>query len=167
MNTSEYVENNSRRSYDTLLRDLELGVLIPALQDLLARMRARLGSPDTPVNGEQARADIVCEYPDAYVEPYTEFFAALARFAERGQQLVIDLDLPLQNELLVVSGWCDRLQQTAQILGAMAEHQRTGAPHDPEQITSDFQRKTDQQWADELDRATPPDVEWMSDLVVR
>ncbi len=36
-----------------------------------------------------------------------------------------------------------------------------------EQITQDFVRKTDEQWAGELQTATPVDVPWMQDLVVR
>jgi hypothetical protein len=36
-----------------------------------------------------------------------------------------------------------------------------------EKITENWQRLTDQQWATELEAATPADVPWMSDLVVR
>lgn len=36
-----------------------------------------------------------------------------------------------------------------------------------EQVTEQFQRKTDEEWQKELQNATPPDVPWMSDLVSR
>jgi hypothetical protein len=36
-----------------------------------------------------------------------------------------------------------------------------------EQTTSDFVRKTDEQWASELAAVTPSDVTWMRDLVAR
>ncbi|WP_441291732.1 DUF3160 domain-containing protein [Sorangium sp. KYC3313] len=36
-----------------------------------------------------------------------------------------------------------------------------------EKITGDFQRMTDEAWADELHQATPDDVAWMKDLVSR
>ena len=73
----------------------------------------------------------ICEYPDAYVDPYPEFFAALVRFAERGQALVAELDLPLDGD---VADYFERLRSAATILGEMAERQRSGAPHDPEHI---------------------------------
>jgi hypothetical protein len=216
-------------------------------------------------------AGVICEYPDAYVEPYPQFFAALVRFAEHGLQLLTDLALPLRNETQIVSAYFDRLRGAASILQAMAEHQRTGAPHAPEhiafinravrtehagggcgsaanadavdasgwyadlflevadrvaydpniadvhtqptlvppadgtivgyilhvgtgmprlmvvvadtctgprayaglatsyfeQITENFDRLTDERWADQLDQATPEDVPWMTDLVAR
>ncbi len=36
-----------------------------------------------------------------------------------------------------------------------------------EQITNDFKRMTDQEWSSQLQAATPADVPWMQDLVVR
>ncbi len=36
-----------------------------------------------------------------------------------------------------------------------------------EQVTENFQRKTDEEWAQDLQSATPADVPWMSDLVSR
>ena len=73
----------------------------------------------------------ICEYPDAYVEPYPEFFAALVRFAEHGQQLVGELGLSLTGD---VGTYFDNLRTTASILGDMAAAQRSGEPHDPEHI---------------------------------
>ncbi|XYH95868.1 DUF3160 domain-containing protein [Sorangium sp. So ce1128] len=36
-----------------------------------------------------------------------------------------------------------------------------------EKITGDFERMTDQEWAGEIQNATPDDVPWMKDLVSR
>jgi len=73
----------------------------------------------------------ICEYPDAYVDPYPEFFAALVRFAERGLALVAELGLPLDGS---VADYFERLRSAATTLGEMAERQRAGAPHDAEHI---------------------------------
>jgi hypothetical protein len=73
----------------------------------------------------------ICEYPDAYVDPYPAFFAALVRFAEHGQTLVANLGMPLDGR---VAAYFESLRSSATILGQMAERQRSGAPHDPEHI---------------------------------
>lgn len=67
-----------------------------------------------------------CEYPDGYVEPYPQFFAAIAAFAARGSQAMTDLGL--------APTYFDGLAATAQTLGAIAEHERTGTPLDAAQI---------------------------------
>lgn len=36
-----------------------------------------------------------------------------------------------------------------------------------EQITDNFKRMTDQEWSSQISAATPADVPWMQDLVVR
>lgn len=207
----------------------------------------------------------ICEYPDAYIEPYPAFWTALAKFADHGKALVTELELPTGNFETSVEDYFTHLSEVATRLGAMAEHQRTGAPHsaediafinqavrvqrgggcggptdgvnasgwyadlfltaadrvayDPsiadvhtqptdengeivgrvlhvgtgmprlmvvtadtcagprayvgmassyfERITDDFDRLTDEQWSEELQTATPEDVAWMSELVVR
>ncbi len=74
-----------------------------------------------------------CEYPDAYVDPYPEFFQAVVKFAERAQALLAGL------------GLADGLGQKAQdyfarvarinlTLAEMAEAQRTGMPHSAEHM---------------------------------
>lgn len=77
----------------------------------------------------------VCEFPDAYVEPYPEFFFAIARYAERGRALVADLDSesPIEGAE-VVSTYFENTTRIATLFGEMAEAQRTGMPHSPEQI---------------------------------
>jgi hypothetical protein len=78
---------------------------------------------------------VACEFPDAYVEPQPEFFSRLVTFAERGQTLVASLDLSGAGELAErVPAWFDRLRSIASRLERMAQHQRTGAPHDAADI---------------------------------
>lgn len=78
-----------------------------------------------------------CEYPDAYVEPYPEFFTKLGAFATRGAELVQSLELSAQaysSGGKQVEDYFKNLAQIAGTLGKMAENQRTGAPHSAEQI---------------------------------
>lgn len=78
----------------------------------------------------------VCEFPDAYVDPYPELFAAIARFAERGQVLIGQFDLPAGSSGLLASvdGYFAGLGAVAMTLQEMAEHQRTGTPHTSEHL---------------------------------
>jgi hypothetical protein len=70
-------------------------------------------------------------------------------------------------KVLHVGPWCPRLM--------VATVDRCGAPSAYvglvsayfEKTTSDFQRLTDEDWSTELEKATPADVSWMADLVVR
>jgi hypothetical protein len=70
-----------------------------------------------------------CEYPDAYVEPYPEFFARLAAFATKGATLTASLPPGLG-----FAAYFEQLRSSASTLEAMAKNQRTGAPHSAEQI---------------------------------
>jgi hypothetical protein len=202
-----------------------------------------------------------CEFPDAYVDPYPKFYAAVARFAEKGAAVVGELDLSGAEWLAPqIQGYFARLGDVAKTLEGMAEHQRTGTPFTQEQldfvnravavqlgcgdpagaegwyadlfydvlkgveldptiadvhtqptdeagnevgrvlhvgtglpramvvtvetcsgprayaglassyferVTEDWERLDDETWAAELEDATPADVPWMSDLVVR
>jgi hypothetical protein len=76
-----------------------------------------------------------CEFPDAYVEPYPQFFANLKQLAERGKVLVSGLDLSNGSWLMPsITSYFDRLYEVTATLEQMAEHQRTGAPHSAEHI---------------------------------
>jgi hypothetical protein len=77
-----------------------------------------------------------CEFPDAYVDPYPVFFFQLARYGERGQEMVSQLRAPEGNQQLLseISAYFANLTRVTTILGQMAEHQLTGAPHAPEHI---------------------------------
>jgi hypothetical protein len=75
----------------------------------------------------------LCEYPDAYVEPYPDFWGKLVTFAEYGKSLAADLGLPTTGNS-GVGTYFEKLRQSASILQQMAVRQRSGAPHDPEHI---------------------------------
>lgn len=78
-----------------------------------------------------------CVYPDAYVEPYPEFWARLAAFAERGMQLLEDLPVSGANPEYVVENASNYFVRFGQIVGRlqrMAEHQLSGEPHTDEDI---------------------------------
>jgi uncharacterized protein DUF3160 len=77
-----------------------------------------------------------CEFPDAYVEPYPEFFHAITRLAEHGQSVALDLDLEGENAALQtrIASYFASLGRIAGTLAEMAELQRTGMPHTPEHV---------------------------------
>ncbi len=78
----------------------------------------------------------LCEFPDAYVDPYPEFFRTLAGFAELGQRTIEGLTLAEAEPALVQSAhdYFVRLGGVMQRLGRMAEAQRTGSPHTAEDL---------------------------------
>jgi hypothetical protein len=89
---------------------------------------------DTLLYAKQSYTGIPsCEFPDAYVEPYPEFFQALVRFAERGADLV---EVSQGNEYLGarVQRYFDTLRSTAALLGQIAEQQRNGMSPTPAQL---------------------------------
>ncbi|HEU4581309.1 MAG TPA: DUF3160 domain-containing protein [Polyangiaceae bacterium] len=89
---------------------------------------------DTLLYAKQSYTGIPgCEFPDAYVEPYPEFFAALVRYAERGAEVAA---VASSNEDLgpALTNYFAQLRSTAALLGQMAEQQRSGTPHTAEQL---------------------------------
>jgi hypothetical protein len=89
---------------------------------------------DTLLYAKQSYTGIPsCEFPDAYVEPYPEFFAALVRYAERGAALA---GVASSNEFLerAITAYFTKLRSTAALLEQMAQQQRTGTAHTPEQL---------------------------------
>jgi hypothetical protein len=77
----------------------------------------------------------VCEFPDAYVEPYPAFFAQIEKFAASGVSLAGTLPLASGSELgQRIPAYFKRLGEVASILREMAEHQRSGLPHKPEHL---------------------------------
>jgi outer membrane murein-binding lipoprotein Lpp len=91
---------------------------------------------DTLLYAKQSyTSGISCEYPDAYVEPYPEFFAALKTFAMRGSALAQVLaggvsDAHAEN----ISAYFTRLASAMDTLGSMAKAQRAGTPFDKTQL---------------------------------
>jgi hypothetical protein len=74
-----------------------------------------------------------CEFPDAYVDPYPEFYAKVGEYAARGKDLVARLHLTGQNTQAIVT-YFDNLALVASRLGEMAQHERTGAAFTPEMM---------------------------------
>ncbi len=77
-------------------------------------------------------AQIVCSYPEGYVEPYPEFYAAVAGYARAGRTLLESLDVSelvteeysevsISAALLEMIGSYDRLATVADRLKGMAE----------------------------------------------
>lgn len=74
---------------------------------------------------------ISCEFPDAYVDPYPEFYAKVGEYAARGKDLIAGLGLPTNALPSGLIGYFDNLSLVAARLREMAEHQRTGAAFTP------------------------------------
>lgn len=83
---------------------------------------------DTILYAKQSyTAGAVCEFPDAFVDPYPAFYAAVAAFAAKGQAAL----QPLVGAGTVVAGakaYFTRLQEIMGILQEMAEFQRDEKP---------------------------------------
>ena len=76
-----------------------------------------------------------CEFPDAYVDPYPEFYARVGELAVRAKELVAALDFSAYPGLADgVKSYFDRLASIAAILEQMADNQRTGTPHSAEDM---------------------------------
>jgi hypothetical protein len=70
---------------------------------------------------------ISCEFPDAYVDPYPEFYAKVAEYAARGKEQVTSLNLPASSTPAAIGTYFDTLETVAARLEEMARYQRTGA----------------------------------------
>jgi hypothetical protein len=78
-----------------------------------------------------------CEFPDAYVDPYPEFYAKIRSYAELGLSLSDEVGLAPEAPDTVRSTLHDHfalLGEVAGRLGEMAEHQLTGAAFTPEML---------------------------------
>jgi len=75
-----------------------------------------------------------CEFPDAYVDPYPEFYGKVGEYAARGKDLVASLHLQGQSAKAIAS-YFDNLALVAGRLREMAEHERTGAAFTPDMMT--------------------------------
>jgi hypothetical protein len=74
-----------------------------------------------------------CEYPEAYVDPYPEFFEAVVTFAERALELTSGLGLEGKLGERVQQYFAD-VARINGILAEMARAQRSGAPHSAEHM---------------------------------
>lgn len=78
-------------------------------------------------------SNAACEYPDAYVDPYPQFFLKVVELAERGQRLVEELGITGEFGKKI-SDYFERLVDINSLLAEMAELQRTGEPHKEEHL---------------------------------
>ncbi len=125
------------------LQDQQDGVGLPEVAQTKAWSRRVLNTQlaswaelrhDTLLYAKQSYSGIpACDFPDAYVEPYPEFFRALVRYAEAGVGLV---DLAARDDVLgsQVASYFDNLKTAAEWLAQMAEQQRQGEPYTEEQL---------------------------------
>jgi hypothetical protein len=76
-----------------------------------------------------------CEFPDAYVDPYPEFFSALITFAERGTALA-DVLAGGQSSpsTMLVTKYFENLKRAMTTLHDMAVAEREGTPFTAEQM---------------------------------
>lgn len=76
-----------------------------------------------------------CDYPDGYVEPVPEFYAALIRLAEQGiaasESALAAADVRLARQM---TRWWTSLHTVATTLKGLAEQQLTGEPFSADQI---------------------------------
>jgi hypothetical protein len=91
---------------------------------------------DTLLYAKQSYTDIPeCEFPDAYVEPYPEFFAALQRFAEHGVALAASLEVLSGTYLgASVATYFEHLATTTARLRSLAEHERSGTEFSSDEL---------------------------------
>lgn len=75
-----------------------------------------------------------CEFPDAYVDPYPQFWASLSAYAQHGKAIVDALDFQYDGLRAAIDTHFDRLDAAAEKLRSMAEHQRTGTPFTADQM---------------------------------
>jgi hypothetical protein len=91
---------------------------------------------DTILYAKQSyTAGNTCEFPDAYVDPYPEFYARLGRVAQRVNQVVDMIPSDDTNTEFVRSAlrtWAADFTTVMGYLERMAENQTTGTPHDDE-----------------------------------
>jgi hypothetical protein len=78
-------------------------------------------------------ASIICDFPDAYVEPYPELFDEIATYAAKGKALIAGLELakPLAGPL---AAYFDGLEKAARRLGGMASKERRGIDFSKEDL---------------------------------
>ena len=78
----------------------------------------------------------VCEFPDAYVDPYPEFYRRVFAYAELGEALALELGAAPNGASLsqALGAHFATVKDVAARLGEMAEFQRSGAPFTEEML---------------------------------
>lgn len=73
-----------------------------------------------------------CEFPDAYVDPYPEFYAQLARLAQRLREIADRFPPALATAKPRIDDWARNFVTASGYLEQMARNQRSGMPHSAE-----------------------------------
>lgn len=86
---------------------------------------------DTILYAKQSYSSgISCEYPDAYVDPYPEFFRAIANYADRGLSIIKNLGLSNSG----IETYFQRTKAINLTLAEMADYQKAGTPFTTEMM---------------------------------
>jgi hypothetical protein len=75
-----------------------------------------------------------CEYPDAYVDPYPEFYSRLVKLAEKGAEVAATVAESSGQPQDALRTYFGNLQSTASMLHDMAVAELTGVPFTQAQI---------------------------------
>ena len=100
-------------------------------------VNAQLGSwaelrHDTLLYAKQSYTAVpVCDFPDAYVDPYPEAWAAVVRFAQLGQTITANLPA---NAAPSLASYFAEVESVATTLGGMAQAERSGQPLSSDQM---------------------------------
>lgn len=90
---------------------------------------------DTLLYAKQSyTASDACSFPDAYVDPYPEFWAKLLQLADQGVSLLDALDLGGVETIGRATDYFRRFGEIVSVLHEMSELQLAGLPHTPEHI---------------------------------
>jgi hypothetical protein len=74
---------------------------------------------------------VLCEYPDAYVDPYPEFYARMAMLADRGKAILAGVGGKRVTRMLA---YFDHLKVTMERLKGIAERERANEPIAPKDL---------------------------------
>jgi len=89
---------------------------------------------DTLLYAKQSYTAIpLCDFPDAYVDPYPEAWAGIVRLAQLGQQIAAALPAST-GAGANIGPYFAAVQSVASTLGAMAEEERAGQPLTSDQL---------------------------------
>ena len=84
---------------------------------------------DTILYAKQSyTAGIACEFPDAFIDPYPAFYAAVGAFAAKGQAALQPLTGLGGDVVVRAQAYFARLQEITALLQEMAEYQRDAKP---------------------------------------
>ena len=78
---------------------------------------------------------VLCEFPDAYVDPYPDFFAGIAKLADHGTQVIVPIVSRIDTTLgTSVATYFASLRDAAGRLGEMAQYERAGTAFTADQM---------------------------------